>query len=72
MASIVLGTQSSFDESIFNVRPNILQVEMFSLTFKIFERARNHGKTFLKLCQTSFSGIVHQALGYQEMIYQEL
>ena len=29
------------------------------LTFEIFGRARNHGKKFLKLCQTSFSGIVH-------------
>ena len=30
------------------------------LTFEIFGRARrNHRKKFLKLCQTSFSGIVH-------------
>ena len=29
------------------------------LTFEIFGRARNHGKKFPKLCQTSFSGIVH-------------
>ena len=29
------------------------------LTFEIFGRARNHGEKFLKLCQTSFSGIVH-------------
>ena len=29
------------------------------LTFEIFGLARNHGKKFLKLCQTSFSGIVH-------------
>ena len=29
------------------------------LTFEIFGRARNHGKKLLKLCQTSFSGIVH-------------
>ena len=31
------------------------------LTFEIFGRARNHGKKFLKLCQTSFSGVVHWA-----------
>ena len=29
------------------------------LTFEIFGRARNHYKKFLKLCQTSFSGIVN-------------
>ena len=29
------------------------------LTFEIFGRVRNHGKKFLKLCQTSFSGIVY-------------
>ena len=29
------------------------------LTVEIFRRARNHGKKFLKLCQISFSGIVH-------------
>ena len=32
------------------------------LTFEIFESARNHCKKFLKLCQTSFSGIVHSKL----------
>ena len=29
------------------------------LSFKIFERAKNHGKKFPKLCQTSFSGIIN-------------
>ena len=29
------------------------------LTFEIFGYARNQGKKFLKLCQTSFSGIVN-------------
>ena len=29
------------------------------LRFEIFGLTRNHGKKFLKLCQTSFSGIVH-------------
>ena len=29
------------------------------LTFEILGHARNHGKKFLKLCQTSFSGTVH-------------
>ena len=29
------------------------------LTFEIFERAKNHGKKFLKLCQTSFSDIIN-------------
>ena len=29
------------------------------LMFEIFERAKKHGKKFLKLCQTSFSGIAH-------------
>ena len=28
-------------------------------TFEIFGRARNHGKKFPKLSQTSFSGIVY-------------
>ena len=31
------------------------------LTFAIFERAKNHGQKFLKLCQISFSGIVHSS-----------
>ena len=29
-----------------------------SLTFEIFERAKNHSKKFLKLCQTSFRDII--------------
>ena len=32
---------------------------MMLLTFKIFRRAKNHGKKFLKLRQTSFSGIIN-------------
>ena len=35
-----------------------LQIAMI-LTFEIFGHARNHGKKFLRLCLTSFSGIVH-------------
>ena len=31
----------------------------FPLTSEIYERTKNHGKKFLKLCQTSFSGMVH-------------
>ena len=46
------------NEDIFNFRLNGVQLTMI-LTFEIFGRARNHGKKFLKLCQTSFSGIVH-------------
>ena len=39
------------------------------LTFEIFERSRNHGKKFLKLCQTSFSGIVHwQEWGFLQLV----
>ena len=38
------------------------------LTFEIFGRARNHGKKFLKLCQTSFSGIVHWVIFYHSII----
>ena len=30
-----------------------------SLTFEVFWRARNHCKEYSKLCQASFSGIVH-------------
>ena len=38
------------------------------LTFEIFGRARNHGKKFLKLCQTSFSGVVHcYKLGFVDL-----
>ena len=29
------------------------------LVFEIFGRARNHGKKHLKLCKTSFSGVVN-------------
>ena len=38
------------------------------LTFEIFGNARNHGKKFLKLCQTSFSGssIAGQTSAIQE------
>ena len=43
--------------SASNFRPSGLQITMI-LTFEIFGRARNHGRKFLKLCQTSFSGIV--------------
>ena len=32
------------------------------LTFKIFEPAKNHCEKLLKLCQTSFSGIINSAL----------
>ena len=39
---------------IFNLRPNCFQITML-LTFEIVGRARNQGKKFLKLCQTSFS-----------------
>ena len=35
---------------------------LISDDIKIFGRARNDGKKFLKLCQTSFSGIVHCGL----------
>ena len=35
-----------------------MQIAMF-LTFEIFGSARNHGKKFQKLCQTSFCDIVH-------------
>ena len=42
------------------------------LTFEIFGSARNHGKKFLKLCQTSFSGSVHwfpaHTMQYQRII----
>ena len=40
-----------------NFRPNGLLITM--ITFQIFGRARNHGKKVPKLCQTSFSGMVH-------------
>ena len=40
------------------LRPNGLQISML-LAFEIFGSARNHGKMFLKLYQTSFGGIVH-------------
>ena len=43
---------------MFNFRSNGLQITVI-LKFEIFGRARNHGEKFLKLCQTSFSGIVH-------------
>ena len=42
--------------------PIIFETQMLSnsdVTFEIFERAKNHGEKFLKLSQTSFSGIVH-------------
>ena len=42
----------------FYFRLNRFQITML-LTFEIFWRARDHGKKFLKFCQTSFSGIVH-------------
>ena len=50
------------------------------LTFEIFGRVRNHGKKFLKLCQTSFSGIVHsypypplfQVVQYERCFYDPL
>ena len=45
---------------MFNFRLNGLQITM-TLTFEIFGSARNHGKKFLKLCHTSFSGIVHSS-----------
>ena len=40
------------------MRPNGLQISII-LTFKIFVRAKTHGKKFLKLCQTSSGGIVY-------------
>ena len=43
---------------MFNLRSNDLQITML-LVFEIFGHARSDGKMFLKLCQTSFSGIVH-------------
>ena len=51
----------SKESSFLISNPNGLQITML-LTFEIFGRARNHGKKFLKLFQTSFSGIVHSAL----------
>ena len=41
------------------------------LTFEIFGRARNHGKKFLKLCQTSFSGIVHCGAHFIRKVFSQ-
>ena len=59
-----MASSSSKESLIFNFRPNGLQITMI-LTFEIFGRARNHGKKFLKLCQTSFSGIVYYRALYR-------
>ena len=38
------------------------------LMFEIFERAKNHGKKFLKLSKTAFSGIINSYPNYHKQI----
>ena len=55
----VLGNSFYFQRALsFNLRPKCFQITIL-LTFGIFGRARNHGKRFPKICQTSFNDIVH-------------
>ena len=51
---------------MFNLRPSGVQITLLltfkKISFKIFGCARTQGKKCLKLCQTSFSGMIDSGL----------